>query len=206
MPGFSYERFPQLHDFNPHDEFQAAKALDFVDDILDPDRRADDEERLEQVYDLTELIALRDETLLQGYTDFATDMDARFADYFQDDIDRLEADAPGYEQALGQGDVPDRLDPEEAQAQRERLEKLGMPGEVVDMAQAYRSVMQSHDPVQLQEALEDYGDAAEAMQQKANQRGLAQQRKDPEDVRYRAARQVLHARIQPVGQDGLYIV
>lgn len=205
MPGFSYERFPQFDDFNPHNEFQAAKALDFVDDVLDPERQ-DEEDRLEQVYDLTELIALRDEALYMGQPDFVDAMDERFGDYFQDDIDRLEAEAPGYAQALGAADAPDRLDPEAAEAQRERLEKLGLPGEVVDMAQAYRSVMESYDPVEMQEALEAYGDAAAAMQQKANQRGLAQQREDPEAVRYQAARQVLHARIQPVGTEGPYLL
>lgn len=201
-----YERFPHLHDFNPGDEIQAAKALDYVHEILDPDQRADTADLVEQVYDCTDLIALRDDALTAGYDAFAEAMDAHFEDYFQNDLERLEAEAPGYGQALGAaGDARQQMDDEEAEAQRERLERLGMPGEVVDLAQAYHSVMASTGPVELRDALEDYGDASATLQREANLRGLAQQREDPEDVRYESMRQLLHARIHPVGKDEPYL-
>lgn len=202
-----YERFPHLHDFNPGDDIQAAKALDYVHELLDADQRADEEALLEQVYDCTDLLQLRDDALDAGYEEFADRMDAEFETYFEDDIERLEAAAPAHEaHAPDTGEDLGAMDEEEARKARERLERMGVPATVVDLAQAHRSVMDSTEPDALREALEAYGDASASLQREANLRGLAEEREDPDTVRYRAARQVLHSRIQPVGQDEPYLV
>lgn len=180
----SYDRLPHLDDFNPDDSIQTTKLLDHVDGLLAPRDEDDYGAAIEQVYDLTDLVALRDDALESGYDDLADELDDRFAAYFQDDIQRLEdaacprmtpameAEAEQLGDAMIPGDMDDYAD--NLDAVRAGLEAMGLPPAIVDMMAANQELHATEDPEALRDALDRYGDAVEAM---------ADQMPEPDHVR-----------------------